>query len=87
VCAGRPQPQTSTALTSTVNKAAIETWDWQTTVNFLNERGYNAYAAHFQTQLNGMALLAVDPDDINDMPEKSSLKRKAFTLLLNSLHK
>jgi hypothetical protein len=36
-------------------------------------------------QLNGMALLAVDSDDINDMPEKHGLKRKAFALFLSTL--
>jgi hypothetical protein len=85
-CAGRSQLQVNTTLPPPPTKAAIMTWDWKTTVEFLNERSFHSYAAHFQMeQLNGMALLAVDSDDINDMPEKHGLKRKAFALFLSTL--
>jgi hypothetical protein len=78
--------QANTALPTLPTEATIMTWDWKTTVEFLNERSFHSYAAHFQAeQLNGMALLAVDSDDINDMPEKRGLKLKAFALFLSTL--
>ena len=63
-------------------------WDLRTTVNFLKRKGFVSYAAHCQEEeYTGAMLLEADKEDVDAMPEKNSLKKKAFLRLLMALKK
>jgi hypothetical protein len=79
-----PPPYPDPVASST---ARVIHWNVSQTVAFLEEEGYNSYADYFEVeQLNGMALLQVEQDDIEEMPEKHKLKKRAFAQLVNRLN-
>jgi anion-transporting ArsA/GET3 family ATPase len=64
----------------------VAKYDAAATAAFLEENGFASYAAHFKAEgYSGKELVAVEREDIDDMPEKSNLKRKSFFNFLTQL--
>jgi hypothetical protein len=64
----------------------VEDWSVDETVGFLKGKGFVSYANYFaEKEYNGMVLLAAEESDINEMPERDRLKRKAFVKFLADL--
>ena len=90
VLAANGQKETGAAPTEkgSVSTMPVSEWDVRQTVAFLNAKGFSSYADHFREQgYNGMILEAVEESDVQDMPEKNKLKRKAFFRLVGKLAK
>ena len=61
-------------------------YDAGATADFLRANGFSSFADHFQAEdYNGMALLAVDNDDVAETPETNKLKRKTFLKFVTDL--
>ena len=65
------------------NLADMDEWDVEKTVAFLHARGLHSCANHFQEEeLTGSMMVQMVAQDIMDMPEKSSVKQRAFSTLV-----
>jgi hypothetical protein len=66
----------------------VEEWDADTTSTYLRATGFGSYGDIFDAEgYNGMMLLVIDDNHINQMPELNDVKRKCFSLFIKKLQK
>jgi hypothetical protein len=62
------------------------TWDVSEAADHLREKGFLYYAQYcLDNQLNGMMLLAIEKEDVDEMPEQHKIKKKTFLSYINYL--